>query len=291
MATIADPAKRPPAGPRPRVEIRPPVVERLVVPLDGSPFAERALPVARWFAGAVGAGLHLVEIVDAPVEGGRAHHAIDLRPGRHAAHRWRLTPGRDPAAAIVVAAGAIPSSLVCLATHGRDRSAAVLGSVAAGVIALSSEPVMLVGPAARPPCAGDAAVVAAVDGHADDARIVAVAAGWAARLGRPLVMMTVAEPVPDSPRDDHPLSRARGPREPERYLAGLASGVAAACGVRTRVVYDPISVHGGLLRAVDRTAALVVLGAHCGGRARRMLLGSHPARVVHDLEVPALVVT
>ncbi len=266
-----------------------PAVDHVVVALDGSPFAERALPVARWLAGAIGAGLHLVEVVGGPVDAGRALHTIDLRVGRHAAHRWNVAADGDPAAAIVSAAEEARPSLVCLATHGRDRSVAVLGSVAAAVLALSSEPVLLVGPAARPPCAGDAPVVAAVEGHPGDGRVVAVAAGWAARLGRRLVLLTVAEPVPGSPRGDDPL-RARGPRDPDGYLAGLARDLPAECDVSTRVVYDPISVHGGLVRAVDRTSALVVLGAHRHGPVHRAALGSHPARIVHDLEIPALVV-
>ena len=43
--------------------IEPVDVARLVVPLDGSPFAERALPVANWVASAVGADVQLVEVV------------------------------------------------------------------------------------------------------------------------------------------------------------------------------------------------------------------------------------
>jgi nucleotide-binding universal stress UspA family protein len=60
--------------------------------------------------------------------------------------------------------------------------------------------------------------------------------------------------------------------------------------VETHVVHDPISVRGGLIRFVDRTAGLLVMGWHRRSRPLRALLGSHTARVVHDVEVPTLVV-
>jgi nucleotide-binding universal stress UspA family protein len=266
------------------------VVARLVVPVDGSPFAERALPVAAWLAEEVGALIHLIEIADH----GRGAESTMQYVGDLARRRgatWEVVPGHDPGAAIVAATDAEQPSLACLATHGRDRSAAVLGSVATSVLDHATAPVILVGPEARPPSARDAPIVAAVDGTVDDAVVVGIAADWAARLSLRLVIATVAEPVPPSFRESRPLHRARGPDDPEGYLARLASAVAeTGVSVDTQVVYDPISVRGGLLRLVDRTAALLVIGSHRHTRPLRALRGSNVARVVHDLEVPALVV-
>jgi nucleotide-binding universal stress UspA family protein len=159
------------------------------------------------------------------------------------------------------------------------------------VLDRAAEPVMLVGPQARPPPAGDAPVVVAVDGAATDHTLVAIARGWATRLGNRLVIATVAEPVPPSFREGQPLHRARGPADPEGYVADLAAGAAdASCTVGTRVAYDPVSVRDGLVRLVDRTAALLVVGSHRRTRPWRALFGSHTPRIVHDIEVPALVV-
>ena len=52
------PAERTDRGPVDPVDIG-----RVVVPVDGSPFAERALPVAVWAAHALGAEIHLIEVV------------------------------------------------------------------------------------------------------------------------------------------------------------------------------------------------------------------------------------
>jgi nucleotide-binding universal stress UspA family protein len=169
----------------------------------------------------------------------------------------------------------------------------ILGSVATTVLDRTTEPVMLVGPEARPPCAGDAPVVVAVDGVDDaaDAALLRVALGWATALGTGIVIATVAEPVPGSFHQSRPLHRARGPADPEGYVAGLAARAAdAGTTVATRVIYDPINVRDGLVRLVDRTAALLVIGSHRRTRPLRALFGSHVARVVHDIAVPALVV-
>jgi nucleotide-binding universal stress UspA family protein len=56
------------------------------------------------------------------------------------------------------------------------------------------------------------------------------------------------------------------------------------------VAYDPINVRHGLIRILDRTAALVVLGSQRRTVPVRLLLGRHAARIVHDVAVPAVVV-
>ena len=269
----------------------PAAVTRIIVPVDESPLAERALPVAAWLAQAIGAPMHLVEVVR-PDDVARASRYLDALARRHGAASWDASPGDDPAAAIVAATDVDGPGLACLATQGRDRSAAVLGSVAAAVLNRASDPVLLVGRKARPSYAGDAPVVVAVDGTPQDKVPVGVARHWASRLGRRLVVATVAEPVPGSFREGRPLHRARGPDDPEGYVAALAADVAQAgtCAVDTQVVYDPISVRAGLVRFVDRMAALLVTGSHRRGRPLRALVGSHTARIVHDVEVPALVV-
>jgi nucleotide-binding universal stress UspA family protein len=267
-------------------------VGHIVVPLDGSPFAERALPVAAAVAAGLGADIHLVEVV--PWREGEegceaAIRYLDSVSRRQRATGWDVVQHDDVGQALSEAVAGFPDRMACIATHGRDRSAAVLGSVAASLLERSDRPAVLVGPGGRAVTAADAPVVVAVDGTGGDEVLVPVALGWAARLGRRLEIVTVAEPAPAGHGDDT-APRAWGPAEPETCVESLV-GRAESAGVTvaSRVVYDPVGVRDGLVPLLDRTAALLVLGSG-RGRGVPRVLGSHAARVVHDAAVPALAV-
>ena len=78
-----------------------PVVDRVVVPVDGSPFSERALPVAAQLAQEVGAPLHLIEVVAKPRDAEGAIHYLDDLAHRYGAaglgcHAGRRHRSRDP---------------------------------------------------------------------------------------------------------------------------------------------------------------------------------------------------
>ncbi|HET6953734.1 MAG TPA: universal stress protein [Acidimicrobiales bacterium] len=264
-------------------------VAHIVVPLDGSPFAERALPVAAWAADATGARLRLVEVVHSDEEAEGATRYLDAVTRQRHAHAWDVLRGDDVPAVLAEAVTAVTGGLACLATHGRDRSVAVLGSVAASVLDASDRPVLLAGPSAQPVEPTDAPVVVAVDGTDRDERLMPVALGWAARLGRRLLVVTVAEPAPPGPRGAP--SRARGPDDPEGYVASLAArSTGTGVTVEGQVVYDPVSVRDGLVPHLDRVAALVVVGSRRRDGLPRLVLGTHAARLVHDAPVPALAV-
>jgi nucleotide-binding universal stress UspA family protein len=277
--------------PRPLV-VRPVEVAHVVVPLDGSPFAERALPVGAWVAAAVGADVHLVEVVtcDAGEEAEGAIRYLDSVARSHRAAAWDVVERNDIGAALTDAMDRSTGRMACLATHGRGRSVPV-GSVAASLLERSSRAVVLVGPVARAVTAADAPIVVAVDGTTRDDVLVPVALGWAARLGRRLDVVTVAEPTPSGHVTGTRFQRARGPAEPERYVEALAArSDGAGVTVAARVIYDPVSVRDGLVPFLDRTTALVVVGSRHRPGLGRMVLGSHAVRIVHDAAVPALVV-
>jgi nucleotide-binding universal stress UspA family protein len=253
-------------------------VDRVVVPLDGSPFAERALPVAAWAGGTLGVGTHLVEVVRSDEDAEGAIRYLDEVARRHNATSWDVVEQEDVPAALTEAVDRSPGGLTCMATHGRDRTAALLGSVAAALVDHSHEPVLLVGPTARPVTADDAPIVVAVDGTPRDDVLMSEALGWAGHLGRRLVIATVAEP-------------GHGAADPEAYVAALVDR-AAGSGIEidTQVAHDPHNVRDGLVPILDRTAALVIIGSGTRHGEARTVLGSHAALIVHDTAVPALAV-
>ncbi len=277
--------------PRPGPFVVQPVdVAHVVVPLDGSPFAERALQVAAWLAAGMGADLHLIQVVlcDADEESEDAIRYVDSVARLHRAAAWDVVERNDVGAALADAVGSSPGRLACLATHGRGRSV-LLGSVAVSLLEHSSRPVVLVGPVAQAVTAADAPIVVAVDGTGGDDVLVPTALGWAARLGRRVDVVAIAEPTPPGFMEGTRVRRTRGPPDPERYVESLvARSGGAGVAVAPRVIYDPVSVRDGLVPFLDRTAALVVLGSRPG--LGRMVLGGHMVRIVHDAAVPALVV-
>jgi nucleotide-binding universal stress UspA family protein len=193
-------------------------------------------------------------------------------------------------AALADTVAANPRRLACLATHGRGRSIP-LGAVSVFLLEHSRWPVVLVGPQARVVKASDAPVVVAVDGSTRDEVLVPVALGWAARLRRPLEVVTVAEPAPPGYRGPGHVRRSRGPAEPERYVESLvARAEGTGVAVSGRAIYDPVSVRDSLVPFLDRTGALVVVGSRHRPGLGRMVLGSHAVRIVHDATVPVLVV-
>jgi nucleotide-binding universal stress UspA family protein len=144
--------------------------ERIVVPLDGSDVAERALPHAETLTRALDLPLHLVRVVDTsavnllgagfPVEQASVAVMFDAITAEQDAAREHLETvarqleGRVRRASVEVRAGFVvtellaalrPGDLMVLTTHGRSGIARlVFGSVAEGVVRRSSVPVLLV---------------------------------------------------------------------------------------------------------------------------------------------------
>ncbi len=264
-------------------------LRHVVVPLDGSPFAEHALPVAGWLAAAIGGDVQLVAVVPSGDDEGaeNATRYLDSACRHHHATSWDVVQQDDVGDALAAAVARSGDRLACLATHGRGRSATV-GSVAVSLLERSTRPVMLVGPAARVVAAVDAPLVVAVDGTPHDDVLVSVALDWAAQLARRLDIVTVAEPAAGTGRAPgaHP---SRDVRDLERYVDSLADR-ARGCGVvvGTRVVRDAADVGDGLVPVLD--GSLVVLGSRRRPGVGPMAPGSHAASIVRDAAVPALVV-
>ena len=149
----------------------------ILVPLDRSPFAEAALPSARWIASRTGARLHLflahqpVPVLVGVAEALAAAPAPDLEAIQSersyldsAAALLEQTDGKPvltnvgegPAGAeIVEEAARIGAGLIVMSTHGRGALARLwLGSVADHVVRHVSVPTLLVRPG-KPDPAGN----------------------------------------------------------------------------------------------------------------------------------------
>lgn len=156
-----------------------PSLSRLVVPLDGSPLAEGALPMAARLADTLGVPIHLVRVVapdqwratllaelDAPEAYERREEEAVRQAETYLAGQVQGLRDRDLMASSEVRTGSpaavvletvVPGDLIVLSSHGRGGPRRwVLGSVAEQLVRRAPAPVLVVRPAQAAPAAGGA---------------------------------------------------------------------------------------------------------------------------------------
>lgn len=254
----------------------------VLVPLDGSDTAERALAPGRRLATQLGAALHVVVSAVPRDELWWYENYLDkLRAGGLTAH---MADQYDPAAAIVATARQLQPCLVCLATHGRSRSASVVGSTFASVVARDHAALVAVGPRVTTDdgVAASGHLAVCLDGNALAEQVVPLAAAWARRLGWRVSLVTAADPV---------LVPRQGDQDPDAYLRDVAARPELnGLAVDTRVLWGFAYAHvliGQYLDAVPTDLVVATTRARAG--LARAVLGSEAARIVHRSPVPVLV--
>jgi nucleotide-binding universal stress UspA family protein len=270
-------------------------VEVVLVPLDGSPFSGRAVPVAARLSGKLDAGIMLFSAVptEDAVPERQAELADVVPPCLGPVHRT-VVVSTDPAGAIHEQLRELgrDRTLVCMASHGRNRSAALLGSVATEVVARGHDPLVVVGPHPDEHPGGHGVMVA-VDESPASAALLPIGLGWARLVDEPLTVTTVAEPVPPPVRPDHPARRRFGPDgDVEMFLDSLvAPHRQQGHKVEVLALYDPISPASGLeVYLRDNPATLVVVASHARTGPTRLVFGSEAAAIVRRSPSPVLVV-
>jgi nucleotide-binding universal stress UspA family protein len=187
--------------------------------------------------------------------------------------------------AITEAARRLEPCLVCMATHGRSRGAAIVGSTFAKVTARHEAPLVAVGPgtsATGEDTKPTERIVVCLDGSAIAERALPLTSAWARRLGWDVSLVTAADPVL--------LPREYG-FDPDDYLRDIAGG-ADFDGLRvdTHVLWGIAYPHVIIGQHLDRHPAdLVVATSRARTGFARVALGSEAARIIHRSPVPVLV--
>ena len=253
--------------------------DTLVVPLDGSELAARALPVARAFVRQTGGRLLLMttgwdddvgKARDYLAEISEDHQDVDVST--------IVITDRSAASAIQLVAAESPGRIVCMTTHGRGRMRwAMLGSVAEEVVRESSDPVMLLGRHCRTEWPNNfRRMVVCVDGTSATPAVEADAVEWAKTLGLDLHVVTVIHPL-DATASDGVLDAIVGRME--------AQGLHAhKCVLRNRY---PAGAIADFAESID--ADLVAMSSHARAGAARVALGSVTMGVVGMARCPVLV--
>ncbi|MGZ6976382.1 MAG: universal stress protein [Acidimicrobiia bacterium] len=255
------------------------MITKVVVPLDGSKLAERAVAPGRALAERADTALVLLtsrwdDNVDAPrdylekVAGDLGYQRVQPK----------VIYDRIAASAILTETDD-PGTVVCMATHGRSGiGEALLGSVAEEVLRRSHLPVLLVGPALDPEAwqsehwFHDGKILVTVDGSKTSEAIVPVAAEWSRLLGLQPWVVQVA------PGAEHATLRN-------------AARVLAADGANAQwEVLEGDDVAASILdKAIHLPATLIAMATHGHTGLPRVTLGSVAMQVVHRSPCPVLV--
>jgi nucleotide-binding universal stress UspA family protein len=279
-------------------------VQTVLVPLDGSELALRAMPTARVLADRFGAQLHTISVSAAGDEASRLQALAAAVLGVDVGDdRARVVPGDDPAEMIAAQAEELDDCLLCMSTHGRGRlSGAVVGSVARSVLQRSRKAMVALGPIADnpgwsphpgnwPEPLSVPRIVACIDGSETSEQVLPLAAAWGNALGMALSILTVTTDAPEPIRPERHRSPYGLGVDPQSYIDALVkqfqSRVDDVDGV---VVRDPINPAEGIRTHLgQRPAGLVAMTTHARSGMRRALLGADAARIVYASDVPCLV--
>jgi nucleotide-binding universal stress UspA family protein len=219
-------------------------ITKVLVPLDGSSTARRALAPGLRIARRRGCPLELVTVYD-PVRHAWERELDDLaeQTGYERAD-VALVSSAAPGEVIAALAREQAGTLVCMATQGRgavDRM--LLGSVTSHVLAASNAPMLLVGPAyAAAERERYERLVVCIDRSHRDKIVLPLARQWARQLALIVELVHVAA-----------TDKAQG-RDDAAYLARMAEGiedmgVATACAVLEATSPAPASSAWWMARA------------------------------------------
>ena len=297
----------------------------IVVPLDGSPFAEHALPVAASLARAARARLRLVLVHQLPPpphdrdsaklyvsvevavrKSQRAYlkQVADRLRDRFGVQATALVPDGPVGPTLTRWINETDPDLVVMTTHGRGAvGRALLGSVADHLVRTAEVPVMLVRPTGSDAPADDAEwspaeVVVPLDGSPLAEAVLPPAAEIARLFEVPLtlvqviqpVLMSTAPPLPFPLNYDERITEARR-REAGDYLEDIAGRLREDGLTATPLTVLGATAAGPLLELAhaDRSRLFAIATRGRGG-AGRVVLGSVADKLVRGAEAPVLVV-
>jgi nucleotide-binding universal stress UspA family protein len=263
------------------------MIKKVYVPLDGSEIAAAAIQPGALLASRAGAPLVLL----AARWPGESESTMRSYLDAHVAFldgpvdAWVISD-KEPVDAIS-GVSAEPGAIVCMATRGRGSfRAALLGSVAEGVVRSATGTLALVGPSFDPTwkLADHPSILVGTDGR-DASRAAAFAACEVAEaLDASVELVHVFEPM-DQGRTGVPTRTERGISR----LATLAEELEArGVEVTARPLdgFDPASLLQR--RARERDSSLLALGSHGRSGVSRVALGSVAFKVVRHAPLPVL---
>ena len=286
------------------------MLKTILLPLDGSSMAERALPYAATLARRSGGRVVLVEAVEAHpflgVDLSDAQIAVVDRAEtnlRNAASRLDAegisaephTYYDDPVTSILDAANRHCADLIVMSTHGRSGVGRMLyGSVTDQVLRRAKVPILVVPSIVEHPWSADRplSVLIPLDGSALAEDALEAAAILTAAGEMQLTLLRVIEPLAYPVYGDAyayvPFDEDAEVANARQYLEGQVARLRA----HGRQVSGKVSVGqpAGVIAAIAREqqADVIVMATHGHSGLSRLLLGSVATSTLHQTTVPLL---
>ncbi len=260
------------------------MIERILVPLDGSAFGDVGVKAASSLARADRAEVLLVRVLTRDEADGReledAREHLRLRREELQADGVRartLVATGEAAQEVLDAAASFAPSLIVISTHGRTGEKRwTRGSVAERILQRAKQPVLMVSPFAPQAERGFSRILVPVDGSPEAAAVLPIATDVARAHRAELLLLHVVDAADESARDV-------GARLVEHERAKVR-GVGARGIVRTG---PPAAT---ILDVVDAERAdLIALTTHGRSGTSRWLYGSVAELVIHHARTPLLV--
>jgi nucleotide-binding universal stress UspA family protein len=296
----------------------------LQVPLDGSTFAEHALPLALQIAQKANATLNVVQ-VHVPVASAYSGNALAVELSLDATIRdsertylkgviqrlASVSPVRvtqdllegPVAAALSEHATGRGADLIVMATHGRrPLSRFLLGSVADKLVRQAPMPLLLVRPGDEVPDLTATLlpqhILIPLDGSKLAEQILGPATALGSLVEADYTLLRVIEPIilPDAQLAGNavgglnPSVLQRLEEQTQAYLDRVADGLRArSLHVKTRQIVNRPAARAILAMVREHPDYLIALATHGRGGLARLLLGSVADKVVRGSPVPVLV--
>jgi len=264
------------------------MVQRLIVPVDGSDTSWRAVDVALSLARRTTSSVHIVEVVFSPSDTANAQTRLDEGLSQIDASDIEidvevLISDETVASAIEDAMTASPSSTIVIASHGRGRSAALLGSIAEDIVQRTFGPIIVVGPHVT---GGDFSgpVIVTVDGSDESEAALSLAAAWGIELGVDPWIVNVIGPSAGMSSDNDVID--------SMYTSRLARDLSKRSGHRVEFeeLHDGHPAVSVPEFAERMRASLIVASSHGRSGLSRLTAGSVTSGFVRHATCPVMIV-